>query len=135
MRLAQSFSCMKNFSKLHKDLCKEHVMDKDLCIELFSKNIYMQEEVNLGKLGIVSIHPKTSLQGCWDFRWIKQLDLWGNQIETISRETFAGCESITLLSLSQNMIKVIEDRAFSHLTTLKHLCLEENNIEEMPIIG
>lgn len=63
-----------------------------------------------------------------DMSNLKKLQLSHNQVETISKTTFAGLKSLVILELNNAQINFIDHGAFLHLENLKRLNLENNFI-------
>jgi len=68
------------------------------------------------------------LQGCKNLR---ELLLWGNSIQRIDMDTFAGLWNLRKLDLDRNRISTLSRGAFTHLSALEVVHLGENRIEEI----
>jgi len=68
------------------------------------------------------------VQGCKNLR---ELLLWGNNIERIDEDTFAGLWSLRKLDLDRNQLTTLPRGAFTHLSNLEVVHLGENRIAEI----
>jgi Leucine-rich repeat (LRR) protein len=66
-----------------------------------------------------------------DLKSLKELNLWGNEIEVVEEGTFAGLVSLQELWISENRIKSIAANAFHELRALEKLLMYKNEIEEI----
>lgn len=57
-----------------------------------------------------------------------QLDISNNKVTEIRREDFKGLSRLTSLNLSENSLRMLEQKTFSHLPTLRILRLKSNQI-------
>jgi len=62
---------------------------------------------------------------------LERLDLTGNKITEITKDTFSGLTELKVLSLSYNAIKSIDPDAFKDNTKLSNLDLKGNKITEI----
>ena len=62
----------------------------------------------------------------------KTLDLSGNEIETITTDSFSNVPNLTSLSLSRNSVSNIELGSLDNLIELKNLELDWNNLTSIP---
>ncbi|XP_049869498.1 protein artichoke-like isoform X2 [Pectinophora gossypiella] len=59
---------------------------------------------------------------------LKRLNLSGNRVRSVMRNSFSEDNSLELLDLSNNIIEIIEEDAFMGCTNLRELNLGQNNI-------
>lgn len=60
------------------------------------------------------------------------LNLWGNKLHNLTKETFRGMTSDIQLDLSRNELKSLQPDVFHHLVNMEFLSLNSNNFSELP---
>ena len=63
---------------------------------------------------------------------LRELHLWGNQIEAIHDEAFNGLSQLKALDLGGNRLKTVSHTMFSKLSHLESLNLARNQLETIP---
>ncbi|XP_041978422.1 leucine-rich repeat-containing G-protein coupled receptor 5-like [Aricia agestis] len=84
------------------------------------------EDLDLSKNGIYDVLLRRVNSDV--LKNLKRLNLNGNRIRSISKESFPEDNVIELLDISNNIIEVIEEDSFLSCTSLRELNLAQNNI-------
>ncbi|XP_061416948.1 uncharacterized protein LOC133348250 [Lethenteron reissneri] len=63
---------------------------------------------------------------------LTSVDVKGNNLTSLGRDTFAGLKSLRTLDLEGNQITLVDDRAFSDLRGLQDLNLRGNQLRSVP---
>ncbi|KAI8436276.1 hypothetical protein MSG28_004321 [Choristoneura fumiferana] len=84
------------------------------------------EDLDLGKNGIFDVLLQR-VDGD-TMKGLKRLNLNGNRIRAVMKDSFPANNSIELLDMSNNIIEIIEPEAFATCTSLRELNLAQNNI-------
>lgn len=65
-------------------------------------------------------------------RKLVQLNLWGNALKNLNKDSFVGLDLVRELDLSANGMESLESDLFFHLTNLTDINLSANNFESLP---
>lgn len=79
----------------------------------------------------ISYNSLASLDGLSAARNLREVNLSGNPIEVIGKNSFSGLDSLRLLNMSETQLKKFPD-AIAALTSLETLLLRKNALKELP---
>lgn len=63
---------------------------------------------------------------------LKNLNLWGNDLQHLSKEAFEGVSSLLELDISSNNMETLQPDVLSHLTNLTAINLSANRFHKLP---